>query len=161
MLRLPLAELALPALRQRPVPEQIAVINQVFTLINADGRITVYEYCLSRLVYQALTESQKPKSGWRVDRSRIAHNPGAVALLLAVVAQSGNDDPPAAARAFAAGMARAVPGASIDYTPPAGVTTLETVWPGTGGPAAGRNPAARRRAGCRHRRRRRRHPHRA
>ena len=106
-----------------------AFLKQAFTLANADGRVTVYEYCLSRLVYSALTESQQPKSGWRVDRNRLAAKPGSVATLLAVLAQSGNSDPAAAARAFQSGMARVLPGVQYAYTPPAGVTVLEDVWP--------------------------------
>jgi hypothetical protein len=129
LLRLPLAEVSVPALRQLPVEAQAAFLKQAFTLANADGRVTVYEYCLSRLIYSALTESQQPKSGWRVDRNRLAAKPGAVAMLLAVLAQSGNPDPAAAARAFQSGMARALPGVSYAYTAPAGVTVLEDVWP--------------------------------
>ena len=130
VLRLPLVELALPALRQRTPAERTQIINLVFALINADGQITAYEYCLSRLIYSSLTEANTPRSGWRGGRSRLRDNPSAVATLFAILAQSGNDDPAAAAHAFNAGLARALPGTRLPYAPPAqGVTALEAAWP--------------------------------
>ncbi len=129
LLRLPLAELAFPALRQRPVADRSTVIKQVAQLIHADGVITAHEYCLSRLVYTELGASIQPAAGWRPDRQRLAQATGAVATLLAVIAQSGNPDPAAAGRAFAAGITRVLPGRSIPYAPPPqGVTALESAW---------------------------------
>jgi Zn-dependent protease with chaperone function len=129
LLRLPLAELAIPALRARSADEQAELIRAMFTLVNADGRVTVYEYCLSRLIYSALTEAMRPTTAWRIDRHHLSSNPSAVATLLAVVAAAGNDDDAAAARAFAGGLKRVLPGAAIPYAPPDGVTVLEPVWP--------------------------------
>ena len=130
MLRLPLAELAFPALRQRPEQERTTVINQVFALIHADGRVDPYEYCLSRLVYGELTDSLHPRSGWRDGRHRLTQMPDAVASLLSIVAQAGNPDPAAAQRAFQAGAARAFPGGRIPFAPSQqGVTALEAAWP--------------------------------
>jgi Zn-dependent protease with chaperone function len=130
LLRLPLAELAFPALRQRPAAERATIIDQVFTLIHADGRIDPYEYCLSRLVYGELTDSLHPRSGWRDGRHRLASTPDAAVALLSIVAQAGNTDPSAAERAFRAGAARVFPGQQVPFAPSAqGVTALETAWP--------------------------------
>jgi Zn-dependent protease with chaperone function len=130
LLRLPLAELAFPALRQRSTAERSTVVSQVMSLIQADGRITPYEYCLSRLVVSELNESTQPQSGWRVDRRRLSQAPQAVAILLAVLAQAGSDDPAAAEHAFKAGLDRVLPGAGYPYAPPAqGVLALENAWP--------------------------------
>ena len=130
LLRLPLAELAFPALRQRPAAERSTVVSQVISLIQADGRITPYEYCLSRLVISELNESVQPQSGWRTDRRRLSQAPQAVAILLAVLAQAGNDDPAAAEHAFRAGLDRVLPGAGYPYAPPAqGVLALDNAWP--------------------------------
>jgi hypothetical protein len=125
LLRLPLVELAIPALRSNPGD----ILRQMFTLVNADGEVTVHEYCLSRLVYSALTESQRPASGWRTDRASLRANPDAVATLLSVVAAAGHGDPARAERAFAAGMAEAVPGSQVGFAPPPAITALEEVWP--------------------------------
>jgi hypothetical protein len=130
LLRLPLAQLALPAVRYRSAPERQAVIDQVNLLIHADQTITAQEYCLSRLVYAELAASLQPSSARRPGRGKISQMRAQVFTLLAVVAQAGNDDPTAAAHAFASGVAAAVPGERQPYAPPAqGVTALEAVWP--------------------------------
>jgi hypothetical protein len=133
LLRLPLAELAFPALRQRSEDERAAVINQVFALIHADGRIDPYEYCLSRLVYGELTDSLHPRSGWRDGRHRLAQMPDAAASLLSIVAQAGNPDPAAAEHAYQAGAARVFAGGPFANGrmpfAPSDVTALENAWP--------------------------------
>ncbi|HKO32161.1 MAG TPA: M48 family metallopeptidase [Candidatus Limnocylindria bacterium] len=130
LLRLPLAELSFPALRQRSDRERSTVVTIVFDLIHADGRITPYEYCLSRLITGELTASMQPQSSWRSDRRRLTQSPAAVALLLAVLARAGNADPAAAEHAYRTGLDRVLPGTTIPYAPPAqGVTALETAWP--------------------------------
>jgi hypothetical protein len=130
LLRLPLAELAFPALKQRAPAERSAIVEQVFALVHADGRITPYEYCLSRLVYGELAESLQPQSAWRNDRRRLSQAPSAVATLLAILANAGNPDPAAAERAFQAGMAKVLPGTRAVYAPPdQGMVALEQAWP--------------------------------
>ncbi len=130
LLKLPLAELAFPALKQRPVDQRSTVVNQVAQLIHADGVITAHEYCLSRLVYSELGASIRPPSQWRFDRGRLSGAREAVTTLLTVVAYAGNRDPAAAERAFQSGMRRVLPGPEVAYRPPAeGVTALETAWP--------------------------------
>jgi hypothetical protein len=130
LLRLPLAEVALPALRQLPEATRAAMPSVVTNLIHADGRITAYEYCLSRLVYSELDEAMRPRPTWRDGRYRVAEVPAAVATLLAILAQAGHDDAAAAGRAFAAGLARTLPNAQLPYAPPEqGVVALESAWP--------------------------------
>jgi Zn-dependent protease with chaperone function len=130
LLRLPLAQLALPAVRYRSAQERQAVIDQVNLLIHADQTITAQEYCLSRLVYGELAASLQPTSVRRPGRAKIRQVSAQVLTLLAVVAQAGNTDPAAAAHAFASGVATALPGEQPPYAPPPqGVTALEAVWP--------------------------------
>jgi hypothetical protein len=130
LLKLPLAELAFPALKQRPIAQRSTVVSQVFQLIHADGVITAHEYCLSRLVYSELGASIQPPSGWRVDRNRLGDAHAAVIALLTVVAYAGNEDVASAERAFHTGLDRVLPGSTAGYQPPAeGVTALETAWP--------------------------------
>lgn len=129
LLRLPLAELSFPALRQRSRPEQEAVRGAVSALIHADGRISVFEYCLSRLLHSELADSISPRSQWRSDRQALAANSAAAATLLTVLAQVGSPDQVGAERAFRAGIGRALPGQHPPYRPPAqGVLALEPVW---------------------------------
>jgi Zn-dependent protease with chaperone function len=130
LLRLPLAELAFPALRQRTPAEQEAAVNAVFALIHADGRISVFEYCLSRLLLGEMQDALRPKSQWRIGVRDLAGSVPAVLTLLAVLAQAGSATPAGAAAAFQAGLRRVLPGQEFDFTPPTrGVVELETVWP--------------------------------
>ncbi|MFY1699356.1 MULTISPECIES: M48 family metallopeptidase [unclassified Solwaraspora] len=130
MLRLPLAEIAFPALAQRSPADRDALADAMATLIRADGRISVFEYCLSRLVGDELRESLRPSSRSGHGRRTLRASQPAVQTLLSVLAQAGHPDPAAAQQAFAAGAAHALPQASARFTPPAGgVLELESVWP--------------------------------
>ncbi|RKN39417.1 M48 family metallopeptidase [Micromonospora endolithica] len=130
MLRLPLAELAFPALRDRPDAELESLLAAVFTLIHADGAIDVSEYCLSRLLLAELAESLRPDSRWRPDRRTLTDSRSAAAHLLAVLAQVGHTDRAAAETAFQSGVAALRPGTTLPYAPPEnGVLALETAWP--------------------------------
>jgi Zn-dependent protease with chaperone function len=130
LLKLPLAEIAFPALKQRSVADRTTVVNQVSQLIHADGIITAHEYCLSRLVYSQLGASIQPSSQWRQGNNRLPAAENAIVTLLSVVAYAGNEDQQAAQRAFQTGLRRVLPQSAATYQPPAqGVTVLESVWP--------------------------------
>lgn len=129
LLRLPLAELAFPALRQLTADARGAVVEQIFGLIRTDGEISAYEYCLSRLVYSELVESMHPHRSGRTGRRHLTDTAAEAAMLLSVVAAAGNADPSAARHAFAAGMQRALPGMRAPYAPPESYTALEAAWP--------------------------------
>ncbi|GGM41118.1 Zn-dependent protease [Micromonospora sonchi] len=129
-LRLPLAELTFPALRDRPGPQLEALLAVVFTLIHADGAIDVTEYCLSRLLLAEIQESLRPDSRWRTDRRTLTDARSAAAALLALLAQVGHPEQAEAERAFQAGVAALMPGTTLPYAPPEnGVLALETAWP--------------------------------
>ncbi|NUR73099.1 MAG: M48 family metallopeptidase [Hamadaea sp.] len=127
--RLPLAEIAFPALRSLATADQQAILGAVFALIHADGRITVFEYCLSRLLLDQLQESMSPKSGWREPSRTLANTTDAALILLAVLAQAGAVSSTRAQSAFDAGVAVLLPGKQAEYVaPPRGIVELESVW---------------------------------
>ena len=127
LLRLPLAEVAFPALRHRPRPAQEAVLAAMHAVIGADGHIEVFEYCLSRLLHRELYESMHRTTPWAQRRAPKEVTDHAVASLLAVLAQAGSAD---ARAAYGAGLAQVIPGAALPYDPPAdGPVGLERVWP--------------------------------
>jgi hypothetical protein len=136
VLRLPLAELAFPALRHRPRPAQEAVLACIHALIRADGRIEVFEYCLSRLLHRELYEAMHRSSPWGRQGRRAPQDVTnrAIATLLALLAQAGTTDQRAAGAAYLAGLARVVPGEPIPFDPPAeGAVALEGRWPALDG----------------------------
>jgi Zn-dependent protease with chaperone function len=119
LLRLPLAELAFPALRHRPVEAQQALLNAVYSLIHADGRISVFEYCLSALLHSELYESMHPKPGWRSGTRPLRKSRNEVILLLSVLAGDH--------AAFAAGMEVALPGDPARFMR-RNVVELDSAW---------------------------------
>jgi Zn-dependent protease with chaperone function len=129
MLRLPLAALAFPLLRMRPRPALETFLDTVQAAVRADGRTSLFEYCLGQLLHVQLRESLDPSQYARFGRRK----PGSVkqefATLLAVVAQAGNPDPAYAQRAYLAGLQRVLPRDHMPYLPPAeGVLALDGVW---------------------------------
>lgn len=98
-------------------------------LINADGQIDVFEYCLGTLLFVGLNEALASGSPWRSKRHSLPGAQNAVSCLIAVLAQTGNADPRAAAAAFEAGISVAYPRARIPFLPTGGVLALEQVWP--------------------------------
>jgi Zn-dependent protease with chaperone function len=128
LVRLPLAQLAFPALRQRSESERNDVLVAVSGLIHADNQISVTEYCLARLIYSELWEAMNPKPPRGSGRRTLANSAGEVVTLLAALAHAGNPDPAQAERAFAAGLSHVFPQQTVAYAP-RGVVDLETGWP--------------------------------
>ena len=130
MLRLPLAALAFPTLRLRPRPELATFLDTVHAVVHADGRVSLFEYCLGRLLEVQLRESLDPARYARFGRRKPGNVRQEFATLLAVVAHCGNpDDPDQARRAYLAGMQRVLPRDHLPYAPPPeGVLALDAVW---------------------------------
>jgi hypothetical protein len=131
MLRLPLASLAFPVLRLRPRPELDAFLAAVHAMVHADGQVSLFEYCLGKLLEVQVRESLDPARHARFGRRKPGNLKQEFATLLAVVAQSGSDDPAAAQRTYLGGLQRVLPRDHLPYAPPAnGVLALEDVWEG-------------------------------
>jgi len=128
-LRLPVAAIAFPALRGRPEAETRLVTSVLGELINADGQIDIFEYCLGTLVFVGLNEALTSGSPWKSRRQSLASAQNAICCLIAVLAQTGNGDPRVAAAAFQAGISVAYPQARIPFLGVQGVFALEQVWP--------------------------------
>lgn len=128
-LRLPLAALAFPALRRHPRPELDAFMETVFAMVNTDGAVSLFEYCLGRLLQVQVREALDPARYARFGRRKAGDVRNEFATLLAVVAKAGNQDPTLAQRAYLAGMQRVLPRDHLPYQPPInGVQALDAVW---------------------------------
>jgi hypothetical protein len=130
MLRMPLAALAFPTLRLRPRPELATFLDTVHAVVHTDGRVSLFEYCLGRLLETQLREALDPGRYARFGRRKPGNVRNEFAILLAVVAQAGNPGAPdAARRAYLAGMQRVLPRDHLPYAPPPqGVLALDAVW---------------------------------
>jgi len=118
LLRLPLVSLAFPVLRRRPRPELERLVACSDALVHADGRIGLYEYCLALLLRRQVIEALDPSRHAPAGRRKLPRCAGALANLLATLARHGHDDAESARRAYAAGMAHALPNAVQPYRPP-------------------------------------------
>lgn len=129
-LRLPLATLAFPALRSLPRPRLQAFMQCAEVLAHADGRISLFEYGLSRLLQVQVQALLDPSRHAHFGRRKTTAVRAEVATLLAVVAHAGHPrDEAAARRAYLAGLQRILPLDHLPYVPPvAGVLSLDAVW---------------------------------
>ncbi|MGI8561832.1 MAG: M48 family metallopeptidase [Luteimonas sp.] len=129
MQRLPLASIAFPVLRRRPRPELDVFMDTVHAVVHADGQVSLFEYCLGRLLEVQVREALDPARHARFGRRKVGGVKQEFATLLAVVAQAGHDDPADARRAYLAGLQRVLPRDHVDYAPPSdGVLALDGVW---------------------------------
>lgn len=119
MLRLPLVQLAAPQLAARPPADRAALITQLDRQARADGTITVFEYCLTRVVAGYLRDADAPRARSRPGNASVQAVKDAALNLLAAVAAAGNAEQAAAQHAFAAAAAHLLPGTSMPYAPPA------------------------------------------
>jgi len=130
LLRLPLASLAFPMLRRRPRPELQQFIETVYALVHADGQVSLFEYCLGRLLHTQVLEALDPARAWVPGNKRLIDVTASVITLLTALAKEGHDNPADAQRAYNAGMARVYPRLNAPYAPPTqGITGLEAIWP--------------------------------
>jgi Zn-dependent protease with chaperone function len=118
MLRLPLAQLAFPALKRRPRPEIDRCVKTLDAIIHADGRVDLDEYCLAKLVQAQVVAALDPAAGFKPGTLKLAGAQDELRDLAALVAHFGNDDDATAQRAFQAAMQEALPNASILYAVP-------------------------------------------
>jgi Zn-dependent protease with chaperone function len=112
--RLPLLEVAFPALKRRPPDFVTKVLETVKALINADGRVEVFEYLLARVISMHLWESQNPSRVQAAGSKSLQSCRREALQVMAVLARHGNGDPQKAGEAFNAGADSLWPGAQVD-----------------------------------------------
>ncbi len=96
--RLPLMEMAFPALRRRPARELVGLMKLMDQLIHADGRIDVFEYALARLTGSQIEDVLNPSRARASGSDTLARHPDAVRDLLLILARHGHPDDPEASR---------------------------------------------------------------
>ena len=102
--RLPLLDLAMPALRQMSPRQYQAFRAQVEGLINADQQLSLFEYTLRCVLHRHLDAQFLPQRQTRPVHSSPQKLTQPVATVLALLAWEGQPEPDQAARAFDAGM---------------------------------------------------------
>ena len=103
--KLPLAQLALPALAQLTPASQDLIITHLDTLAQADRRITPFEFSLRRILVRGLRVARAPaKSGNQIYSFTALAGP--LSTLMSTLAHAGAENPDTAAVAFAASHAQ-------------------------------------------------------
>jgi hypothetical protein len=104
--RLPLVDLAVPALRRLSAPQYATFRALMETLVRADERLSLFEWALHRVLLRHLDPWFAPRQAPpRVTIYGLRALRGPLAALLSTLAHAGAEDPAASAAAFAAGAA--------------------------------------------------------
>lgn len=119
--RLPLMELAFPALRRRPDISLKRFADLVHELSQVDDKIEVFEYALARVLRTQIDELRHPPAQRQsAGKSKLTQVSGELVTLFSVLAQHGHEgDPEAARQAFLIGMHELLPGDTLNYDAPA------------------------------------------
>ena len=116
--RLPLAQLAFPALRRRPRPQLQTFLIALNQLMQADGRIELEEYCLGKLITVQVIDALDPSKTRPSGSAKLPSCAADLADVFALVARHGTDDDADAQRAYLLGMHEVLPDAMPAYAPP-------------------------------------------
>ena len=105
-LRMPFVALALPQLAAHPRADQDALVAALNDLAVADGTVTMFEYCLTRLVWNYLLDVADPSRRSKVGNGSLHDVRPVVTTLLATLAVASGSDHDASARAFHGALRR-------------------------------------------------------
>ncbi len=102
--RLPLVEMAFPALKRRPQDFIADVLKTVEALSKADEHIDVFEYLLARVIARDLWESSNPHAARSTGNRKLSALRSEALTVMAVLARHGHQDADTARAAFEAGV---------------------------------------------------------
>ncbi|MBA1183019.1 M48 family metallopeptidase [Pseudomonas psychrotolerans] len=117
-LRLPLAQLTFPAIRQLPRPALRQVLIDLKAGFAAASELDLFRYCLAHIIQRQLIGSMAPGRQRPPGRGKLAQAQAAVLTLYAVTAEHSHADGQAARQAFLLAVANTFPGQHCAYLPP-------------------------------------------
>ncbi len=103
--RLPLLEIAFPALKLRPVAQREFLLELVQRVIEFDATVDLYEYCFYRVLRSNLEKASKPSASRKGNRGGKKAIRQAAIDLVSTVARHGHTSTDEAASAYQAGIA--------------------------------------------------------
>ncbi|MEE2674950.1 MAG: M48 family metallopeptidase [Myxococcota bacterium] len=106
VLRLPLVDTSLPALRELSPTQYEAFCRNLQALVEADARLDLFEWTLQRLLVQHLRPAFAPSPPQRVRYRSLRPLENACRVLLSALAHAGRGSPEEMQRAFALGAQR-------------------------------------------------------
>jgi Zn-dependent protease with chaperone function len=102
--RLPLLEIAFPALKRRPPAFIHGMMDTVTEIIHIDGRIEVFEFLLAKVMNLHLTEAMNPSQSRSGGNQTLADQAQSVIDVIAILADHGHPDDAAAQGAYRKGL---------------------------------------------------------
>lgn len=127
-LRLPVVGMVAPMLLARPAQDLDTIVATFDELVAADNSISLFEYCLTRLVRGLIRDSRNPAERSRTGRGNAQGAQAAATALITALAAAGNADQAAAERAYSAAMTHLF-GAAPAYAVPADLAkALDAGW---------------------------------
>jgi Zn-dependent protease with chaperone function len=105
--RLPLLEIAFPAIRRRPRAYLERFQACVDAVVHADGRVDAFEYLLAKTVDLHLADARAPQQAQPAGRSSLHKTASEASVLLGILAGHGHADATAAEAAWRRGLAQA------------------------------------------------------
>ena len=117
--RLPLAQMAFPALRRRPRPALQSFLVALNHVIQADGKLELEEYCLGKLIAVQVVDALDPSRASPTGSAKLPSCAAELSDIFAIVAEHGSNDLGDAQRAYLLGMHEVMPDAIPVYAPPA------------------------------------------
>ena len=117
-LKLPLVALSFPALRRLTTEKLQRLTRCSDRLVHLDGKVSLFDYCMSRLLQRQVIEAMEPSRYKASGRRRLDECVKSVANLFSTVASYGHDDPDAMRRAYIAGLLNVLPSERFQFAPP-------------------------------------------
>jgi len=105
-----LCDLAIPALRELSDPQKENFLQTCRVLIEADGRVTIFEFMLHEMITAQLQANPRPQTVQYVSLKPVMPD---VQVVLSALASTDGKSPQASAQAFRAGVARLQTDASL------------------------------------------------
>ena len=102
--RLPLLEMVFPALKRRPPDYLARVLATVNSMIDADGRVDVFEYLLASSIKQHMWESENSQSVKMAGKKSLGSCQAQALQLMAILASHGGESDLEVKQAFKAGL---------------------------------------------------------
>jgi Zn-dependent protease with chaperone function len=111
--RLPVADMAVPALKRLSPPQYAAFRQVVEALTAADGKIDLFEYCLRVVLFGCLDVQFGLRPAPAVRYKALAQVAPAATVILSALAYAGQSEPADIQRAFQAGASERLAGARL------------------------------------------------
>jgi Zn-dependent protease with chaperone function len=127
--RIPLVDLALPALRNLAPPQYETFRGNIAPLVAADQRVSLFEFALQRMLLRHLDRSfpQRKPPATRFRAQGLGPLLGDAAVVLSALATIGQEDPEDVARAYATGVEKLGPPAGMPGLLPRDACSLDVV----------------------------------